>query len=56
MVAIPYPACWVQIFTIKDCCKNYGFYGRERDAWGHFLNKVIKIQTANQELPLNNSK
>ena len=24
---------------------------RERDAWGHFLNKAIKKQTANQELP-----
>ena len=32
------------------------FTSRERDAWGHFMNKVITRQTANQELPLKNSK
>lgn len=45
-------------YIYKSFCSSVGGsvvknLNRERDAWGHFLNKAIKKQTANQELPQN---
>ena len=44
-----------QVATLCSCSRMtvWKVLNRERDAWGHFLNKVIKIQTVNQELSLN---